>query len=66
MSDHWWKRFGVQPNPLERISLNMEALVGMLNVLDARLEDGKVDEARLQIKRMILQLRGLPCEDLKE
>jgi len=46
--------------------LNMEALVGMLNVLDARLEDGKVDEARLQIKRMILQLRGLPCEDLKE
>jgi hypothetical protein len=51
---------------MKRISMDEDALVGMMNILDARLENDMVDEARLQIKRMILQFRGLPCEDLKE
>ena len=51
---------------MKRISMDEDALVGMMNILDARLKNDMVDEARLQIKRMILQLRGLPCEDLKE
>lgn len=51
---------------MKRISMNEDALVGMLRVLDARLENDMVDEARLQIERMILQFRGHPCEDFQE
>ena len=57
--EHWYRRFGVKPTELERISLNVDALIGLLNVVDARLENGMVDAARLQIK-------GLPYEDLEE
>jgi len=37
-----------------------EAMVGLLKVLDARLNDGDVDGARAQIERMIEDLSSSP------
>ena len=51
---------------LSRVSMNLEALVGLLTVLEKRIEDGLYDDALDQIKRMKTDFLGFNPEDFEE
>ena len=59
-------RFNWGPRGLTRVSLNLEGLVGLLTVLEKRIEDGLYDDALDQIKRMKTDFLGFDSEDFEE